>query len=77
MVVGARAPLSRTPDAVIVTGNAHAWGQEGDSRYYEVTVTVDDEAMHMTARGTVEDGRLVRVESVDPDVYTALVERSK
>lgn len=52
-------------------------GQEGDSYYYDVTVTVDDEAMHMTAKGTLEDGRLVRVEPVDPELYTALVERSK
>lgn len=36
--------------------------QEGDSYDYELTVTVDDEAMHSTAKDTVKDGRLVRGE---------------
>jgi hypothetical protein len=60
-----------------VAADFRVTGQEGNSYYYEVTVTVADEAMHMIAKGTLEDGRLVRVEPVDPDLYTALVERSK
>ena len=45
--------------------------------YYELTVTVDDEAMHTTAMCTVKDGRLVRVERLDPNLYKVLVDSAK
>jgi len=51
---------------------------EGDTAYYEVTVAVaGEEPLHMAAKGTLREGRLVRVEPVDPAVYSSLVERSK
>ena len=51
--------------------------QDGDTAYYEVTITVDDAPMHMTAKGTLHDGRLIRVEPVDPALYSSLMEKSK
>ncbi|MFQ5930643.1 MAG: hypothetical protein ACE5MK_13195 [Acidobacteriota bacterium] len=53
-------------------------GEEGDSFYYKLTITVgEDEPLHPTAKGTVKDGQLVRVEPVDPAVYSRMIERSK
>ena len=49
---------------------------DGDEVYYKLSVHVGDEAMHMTAKGTLEDGRLKRVEPVDPAAYSELVRRS-
>lgn len=52
-------------------------GEEADSFYYTVTINVDDEPMHMTAKGTVRDGQLALVEPIDPSVYSAMVDRAK
>lgn len=52
--------------------------REGDAAYYKLTVTVGDgEHLHMTAKGALRDGRLVRVEPVDPSVYSTMVEQSR
>lgn len=50
--------------------------EDGDSSFYEVTVTVEGEAMNMVAKGTLVDDQLIRVEPLDPGAYSALVERS-
>jgi len=53
-------------------------GEEDDALYYKLTVHVgEDDPLHMTAKGTVKDGQLVRVEPVDPAAYSRLVERSE
>ena len=53
-------------------------GTEGDSISYKLTITVGEDApLHMAAKGTLRDGRLVRVEPVDPTVYSTIVERSR
>jgi hypothetical protein len=47
--------------------------EEGDAIFYKLVITLsDDNAMHMTAKGTVKDGQLIRVEPVDPAAYAAL-----
>jgi hypothetical protein len=51
--------------------------EDGDVRYYDVTVTIDDEPMHLTSMGTVKDGRLVRTEPVDAAVYAKMLERGR
>ena len=52
--------------------------EEGETAYYHVTVNVPGaEPMRLTAVGTLRDGRMVRVEPVDPAAYASLVERSK
>ena len=51
--------------------------QEGDTAYYQVDITVGGDRLHMTSKGTLKDGRLVRVEPVDPSVYSELVERGR
>lgn len=55
----------------------HMTAEEGDSVFYGVTVTVEGESMQMASKGTVKDGRIVRVEPTDPATYAALVEHSK
>jgi len=51
--------------------------QEGDVAYYHLTITIgDDEPLDMAAKGTLRDGRLTRVEPIDPAVYSRMVERS-
>ena len=53
-------------------------GTEGDTVSYKLTITVGEDApLHMAAKGTLRDGRLVRVEPVDPSVYSTIVERSR
>lgn len=53
-------------------------GEEGDSFSYRFTMTVgDEEPLDTAAKGTLKEGRLVRVEPLDPAVYSAIVERSK
>ena len=53
-------------------------GAEGDSVSYKLTITLgEDEPLHMAAKGTLREGRLVRVEPVDPTVYATLVERAR
>ena len=45
---------------------------------YLFTVSVEgDDPMHLTAKGTLEDGRLLRVEPVDPAAYSDLVDHSR
>jgi hypothetical protein len=52
--------------------------EDGDERYYNVTITVPGaEPLYLTSKGTVRDGRLVRVEPVDPAAYSTMVERSR
>lgn len=49
---------------------------EGDSIWYEVTVTQSgEEPLHLAARGTVRDGQMIRVEPLDPSAYSAMVQR--
>ncbi len=51
--------------------------QGGDTIVYKLTVTQSGgEPMHLAARGTVKDGRLLRVEPVDPSAYSEMVHRS-
>jgi len=53
-------------------------GEDGGSLYYRLTINVgDDEPLQMQAKGTVKDGQLVRVEPVDPEAYSEMVERSR
>lgn len=49
--------------------------QDGDLVYYQLTVTVPgEEPLHTKARGTLKDGRLVRVEPLEPEQYSTMVE---
>jgi hypothetical protein len=58
--------------------NFEVTGKEGDSFYYKITITVsDEEPLHLTAKGTVKDGQIIRVEPVDAAVYSKMVERSR
>ena len=34
------------------------------------------EPLHLTAKGTIKDGQIMRVEPVDPAAYSTMVERS-
>ena len=53
-------------------------GKEGDAFYYNFTIKVgESDPMHPTAKGTVKDGQIIRVEPVDQAVYSTMVERSK
>ena len=53
-------------------------GEEGDAFYYTFTLAVgESEPLHPTAKGTVKDGRIIRVEPVDQAVYSTMVERSR
>ncbi len=53
-------------------------GEEGGTFSYRFTMTVGEgEPLDTAAKGTLKDGRLVRVEPLDPAVYSAIVERSK
>ena len=48
-----------------------------DAIYYKLTVTpTGGGPMHLAAKGIVREGRLVRVEPMDPTAYSAMVERS-
>ena len=50
----------------------------GDSFVYKMTLNVPGEQpLSLAARGTLKDGRLFRVEPVDPAQYSALVDRSR
>lgn len=51
--------------------------QEGDSATYRLTLTVGGDRLDMSAVGTLRDGRILRVEPVDPAVYSEMIERSK
>ena len=52
--------------------------QEGDVAYYQLSVTIPgEEPMNTKAKCTLKDGRLLRVEPVDPEQYSHLVETSK
>ena len=58
--------------------NFEVTGEEGDSFYYKITITMsDEEPLHLTAKGTVKDGQIIRVEPVDANVYSKMVERSR
>ena len=53
-------------------------GAEGDAFYYKVTITVGEDApMHLTAKGHLKDGQIIRVAPVDPAAYATMVERSR
>jgi hypothetical protein len=50
---------------------------DGDTIYYEVTVTPGGEKpLELKAKGTVKDGQVWRVEPLDPSKYSDLVQRS-
>ena len=50
---------------------------EGDSIWNQVTITPNgEEPMHLTARGTIEDGQVIRVEPLDPSADSEMVQRS-
>jgi hypothetical protein len=52
--------------------------QGDDTIVYKLTVTPSGgEPMHLAAKGTVRDGRLLRVEPVDPSAYSEMVHRSQ
>ena len=51
--------------------------RDGDEVHYRLSVRVGDNEMQMTAKGTMEDGRLKRVEPIDPERYSELVRRSE
>ena len=47
--------------------------EQGDTIYYQTTITMKDgTTMKPSAKGTLKDGQLIRVEPVDPDVYSTL-----
>ena len=49
-----------------------------DTILYRLTIHVgDDDPMHLQARGTVVRGQLARVEPMDPDAYSEMVDRSR
>ncbi len=53
-------------------------GVEQDSFYYKLTIAVgEDEPLHLTAKATVKDEQLIRIEPVDPALYSTMVERSR
>jgi hypothetical protein len=52
--------------------------EDAGSAYYKVTISVEgEEPMHLTAKAALEDGRLLRVEPVDPAAYSDLVDHSR
>ena len=72
-------PLSETfCSRVAVEGKNHVTREDGDSFYYELDLGVPgEETMHLTAKGTLKDGRMVRVDPIDPARYSELVEHSR
>ena len=51
--------------------------QSDDSVAYRMTIDFPDaESMHLAATATLEDGRFIRVEPMDPARYSELVQRS-
>lgn len=65
-------------DRGAVASDFEITGGEGDTIYYKVTITAgDDEPLHLAATGTLEDGRLIRVEPMDPAAYSTMIERSR
>lgn len=53
-------------------------GEDADTFYYKLTLSLgEDEPLHLTAKGTLKDGQIVRVEPVDPAAYSAMVQRSR
>ena len=66
-----------TERAAVVSG-FEVTDEQDDTIFYQLTLAVgDDEPLQMTAKGTLLDGRLIRVEPVDPAVYSTMVERSR
>ena len=52
--------------------------EEGDRIYYRLSVDVPGaEALPLTATATLRDGRVLRVEPLDPSAYATLMERSR
>jgi hypothetical protein len=51
---------------------------EGDLIYYKLTITLPEgEPMRLAAKGTVKDDQVIRVEPMDPAVYSTMVARSR
>lgn len=51
---------------------------DGDTVFYKLTVNFPDgDPMHLAAKGTLRDGRLLRVEPMDPSKYSAMVAQSR
>jgi hypothetical protein len=60
-----------------VASNFEILATEGDTVAYRVTVTpAGGDPMHLSAKGTLRDGRLIHVEPVDPEAYSDMVDRS-
>ena len=73
-----KAMAKRLADRNAVASDLEITSEDAESAFYKVTISVEgDEPMHLTARGTFEDGRLLRVEPVDPGAYSDLVDRSR
>ena len=51
--------------------------QEGDSATYKLTLTVGGDRLSMSAVATLGDGRIARVEPIDPAVYSEMIDRSR
>ncbi len=47
----------------------------GDEFHYKLTITVGDTVMNPASKATIKDGRLARVEPVDPGVYSEIAAR--
>ena len=49
--------------------------EEGDTVYYGMTLTFPNgEQLHPSSKVTIKDGQVVRVEPVDPETYSKLVQ---
>ncbi len=71
------AMAKRLVDKKATASDFEITGEEADVIFYRVTITVDDVPTHLTAKGTLRDGRLIRVEPVDPEQYSSLMEQSR
>ena len=71
MTRGLLARNARVTDIEITAG-------EDDTIHYQLTIDVgDDDPLQMRATGTIRDGRLARVEPLNPDAYSEMVDRSR
>lgn len=51
---------------------------DGDSVYYQLTLSAGGgEPLELKAKGLLSDGRLIRVEPVDPAAYSEMVRQSE
>jgi hypothetical protein len=56
----------------IKTSNCEISKKEGDAFYYKVTLTIGDKVMEPASKGMVKDGKLIRIEPVNPGIYSNL-----